>query len=430
MLTRLRLAAWKSFANAELRLGRRNALFGGCGAGKSNLLDALRVLSGIGHELSIDEILNGRLGALPRLGDSDPYEMRSWEGIRGGSRLVARMASRAPTTSASAVELQVGLGILGKARAARRKPAHEPPSENEGAAYRIVFHPEHEAVLGESLLFEGKEVFDSAPIANDPESPFFEVRYFPGTKGGRPHLKFEKSRPVLSQLARHPECSSRHRAVLRDVLASLSRVRVFDAPESGPGPRRLSGSGGRATGDPGRDLASSVASLLSKPKAGDFRGFVAKALRGQSLVLTNTMGELKVALQDDTQSGGAFEASVLAKGALRFLAVAAAIFQAGPADLLAIDDIESDLPPSLARRLVELLHVTSEAGTQVLFTTRVPIALAWLAEEDYKTTWLVKREEGGGSTVTSLDTDPGFAALVARQPIGGLFADGWLEGAL
>ena len=60
-----------------------------------------------------------------------------------------------------------------------------------------------------------------------------------------------------------------------------------------------------------------------------------------------------------------------------------------------------------------------------------PIVLAWLREEDYKTTFFCKRDdETGASVIAPLTEVPRFMEVVRKQPIGDLFAEAWLEGAL
>jgi hypothetical protein len=64
-------------------------------------------------------------------------------------------------------------------------------------------------------------------------------------------------------------------------------------------------------------------------------------------------------------------------------------------------------------------------------TSHSPLVLAWLNEEDHKTTFFCKKdEETGASTITPLSSVPRFKDLVRKQPVADLFAEGWLEGAL
>jgi len=94
--------------------------------------------------------------------------------------------------------------------------------------------------------------------------------------------------------------------------------------------------------------------------------------------------------------------------------------------------IENGIHPSRLRLLVELLKSQTRglSGPQVFATTHSPVVLAWLDEEDYKTTFLCRRDqETGASIITPLSEIPHLIDLVRKQPIGELFTEGWLEGA-
>ena len=54
--------------------------------------------------------------------------------------------------------------------------------------------------------------------------------------------------------------------------------------------------------------------------------------------------------------------------------------------------------------------------------------LAWLDEEDYKTTFWFERDASTGVTlVTPLSEVPRLRDVIRRHPISDLFAGGWLE---
>jgi predicted ATPase len=79
MIKRLTVEGFKSFRKVSIELGHFNLFIGENASGKSNLLEVFRVIQGIGSELTIDEILNGR---------SRSTLKDSWDGIRGGARHV------------------------------------------------------------------------------------------------------------------------------------------------------------------------------------------------------------------------------------------------------------------------------------------------------------------------------------------------------
>src|SRR5688572_7309881 len=76
MLKELLVRRFKSLSNVKLRFGGLNLLIGTNASGKSNFLDALRVLQGIGYGFTVTEIFDGK----PKSASSVV-----WDGIRGGS---------------------------------------------------------------------------------------------------------------------------------------------------------------------------------------------------------------------------------------------------------------------------------------------------------------------------------------------------------
>ena len=90
MIDRIVIENFKSLRRVDLALGRMNLFVGANGSGKSNLLDALRVLQGIGNGFTISEILDGK----PRSATSEV-----WEGIRGGGRHTLFVENKTSWTS-------------------------------------------------------------------------------------------------------------------------------------------------------------------------------------------------------------------------------------------------------------------------------------------------------------------------------------------
>jgi energy-coupling factor transporter ATP-binding protein EcfA2 len=101
MISELKIRNFKSLESVDLKLGSFNLLIGANASGKSNLLDALRLLQGVGSGLSIDEILDGK----------PPSDASArWPGIRGGSKSVA--FKRSDASSVRSVEIHVTLSGL------------------------------------------------------------------------------------------------------------------------------------------------------------------------------------------------------------------------------------------------------------------------------------------------------------------------------
>jgi len=145
-------------------------------------------------------------------------------------------------------------------------------------------------------------------------------------------------------------------------------------------------------------------------------------------ILEGALGEPIFALKEGDET---LPAPILSDGTLRFAAITAVFFQPDMPGIITIEEIENGIHPSRLRLLVELLKSqTRGAGPQVFATTHSPVVVAWLDEEDYKTTFLCRRDaESGASIITPLSEIPHLIDLVRKQPIGELFTEGWLEGA-
>lgn len=76
MIERIMIDNFKSLRHVDVTLGNLNLFIGTNASGKSNFIDALRVLQGIGNGFTISEILDGK----PKSATSEV-----WDGIRGGS---------------------------------------------------------------------------------------------------------------------------------------------------------------------------------------------------------------------------------------------------------------------------------------------------------------------------------------------------------
>lgn len=107
-------------------------------------------------------------------------------------------------------------------------------------------------------------------------------------------------------------------------------------------------------------------------------------------------------------------------------------FQPDPPHTLMIEEIENGIHPTRLRLLIELLKSQSaHRGIQVMATSHSPLAVAWLKEQDYGSTFLCKKDEKtGASTITPLASIPRFKELAREQPVADLLAEGWLETAV
>lgn len=410
MLTHLEVTGFKSFEKISLSLGNLNLFVGTNASGKSNFFDALRVLQGIGYGFTIEEVLNGK----PKSSNSDV-----WEPIRGGSARAQFLGHSQENLTADERIVRFDVAI---------KPSKD---SDELLYYQIGFSPLTGSVRSESFSTSDSDIYDSAPVGNKPQDPFFAVRYFTGRKGRQPHPSVEKSRPVLHQLLNNEQITRSDRESIQSCIRALSNTQRIDPVPAllreysqAPSVRRM--------GERGENFAALVRTILR-----DQRSKAAYVSWLQKLtptevedvtVLSGALGEALFALKE---RGIDYPAPILSDGTLRFAAITAAFFQPDMPNLLTIEEIENAIHPTRLRLLVELLKSQAQPDRQIMATTHSPIVLSWLKESDYHTTFFCKRnDQTGASEITPLSQVPRLLEVAKKQPVGDLFAEGWLEGAL
>jgi energy-coupling factor transporter ATP-binding protein EcfA2 len=416
LIQRIEIKGFKSLADVKLRLGNFNLFIGTNASGKSNFFDALRVLQGIGYGFTIDEILNGK----PKSASSE-----AWEPIRGGSTK-ADFVGVDSTESHSDPTIYFSVDIE---EAAAEKMYGLP----ETIQYNIGMSARHSSVRYERLQEGGRDIYDSSPIENSPSLPFFQVRYYPGRKGRQPHNTYEKARPILHQMLKDRSVTMSDKAVIERCIRALSNTQRID-PTPGVLREYSKAQLVRRMGEHGENFAALVKAILNDPEARS--GYLSWLKQLTPLefedvkVLRGALDEPLFAL---TEKGEDYPAPILSDGTLRFAAIAAAFFQPDMPDTLTIEEIENGIHPTRLRLLVELLKSQSQlSNRQVMATTHSPVVLSWLKEQDYATTFFCRRDENSGaSTIKPLTEVPDFVEVIhGKQPIGELFAEGWLEGAL
>ena len=405
MIDRIIIENFKNLRKVDLSLGRLNLFVGTNASGKSNFLEVLRILQGIGNGFNMGEILNGK----PRDATSEV-----WEGIRGGSAKCGFGGDQG---------IDVGIAASGRSN-------EIPPRKWD---YRIAFSPLNAWVMRERLRVE-TEFYEAAPVSAPwHDSGQLKVTY----SGGREHRMIVNACPLLGQLAAnlfHEEAT--HADLAASVAGLLANSQAFD-----PSPQVLrqyspAHAVGRM-GVRGEDFAALVHGICSDEKKKSAYLSWLRELRPEQVgdvgTLRGAVGEPMFMLVENLgEKKWRFPAPVLSDGTLRFAAIVAAFFQPSMPSIMTIEEIENGVHASRLRALVELLRSQSEhRKVQVFATTHSPTTLEWLHESDYRTTFLCSRDESTGeSTIRPLSEVPHFTEVVKKVPLADLLAEGWLEMAL
>lgn len=402
MITQIEIENFKSLKHVKLDMGQLNLFVGANASGKSNFLDALRVLQGIGYGFTIGEIFNGR----PKRANSV-----EWKSIRGGSTFACFRPRGSQNILDSPIKLKVKSLV-----------------DELTVEYCISFSVFWNHVIHERLLIAGDLIFEACLHAAPEKVEYLSVNH-PGNSGSPEEFQLPADVPVLTQISYRGFCSEKQRVILESFENNLSNIQQFD-PDlailkgySAPNPvRRM--------GERGENFAALVDEILKDQK--DKEAYLSWLHELDPIdiseinVIRGAINEAMFAVKDKSMT---HPAPILSDGTLRFAAITAAFFQPDMPDILTFEEIENGIHPTRLGVLVELLKNLSQ-DRQVMATTHSPTVLEWLREPDYKTTFLCKRdEETGESLILPLTEVPRFVEIAKKHPVTDLMVEGWLEDA-
>ena len=392
MIERIVIENFKSLRSVDLTLGRVNLFVGTNASGKSNFLEALRVLEGIGNGFTIGEILDGK----PRSAANEV-----WEGLRGGSAY----ACFAGTDDGKNITITAD-------------GTYEKPSSSSWG-YHIVFSPSGERSVVDEKITIGSVQFGSSDLDRFKDSV---------------NLPKNQKQPVLGTFY-HVDLNDSSTV---NIIATGSPIAKFlsNAQRIDPMPPTLRGYSQHdqvdRMGIRGENFAALVKTICRDEKTKDAYLSWLRHLRPEEVddvgTLSGALGEPMFMLREN---GRDFPAPVLSDGTLRFAALAAAFFQPDMPDIMTIEEIENGIHASRVQLLLELFRTQAEyRKTQIFATTHSPAILDWLQEEDYKTTFLCTRDESTGeSRIRPLADIPHFMDVIEKTPASELLSEGWFEAA-
>ena len=407
MLTAFKLNNFKSFQDeAVLPLGGAlTVLIGANAAGKSNVLEALRLLSWLagGNKLGAiqrevnraDKVVRGRVPDLFRRG-----ELRFALGCQvhdaaGDSSLSMALELRGDDLHIVAEHMDTGTGV----------PLYDMDQPSQG------------------------ELATEAGVA-----------YNNFSKGGnKPHIKVTDQMAVFAQLDSPASFHANHRKAQQEIpkvckayQALLSNVLFLD-----PVPARMrdfSFLADKRLGGDGANLSSVLYQLWCEGELrGELISFI-QSLPEQDITgldfLKGPRGDVMVQLIE-TFSGTPrrFEAALLSDGTLRVLAIAAAMLSAPEGSLVVIEEIDNGVHPSRARHLLERIQAVAERRhLRVLLSTHNPAMLDALPDKAVPDVVFCYRDtRSGDSRLVRLGSLPDAPELFIQDSLGHLMTSGALD---
>jgi predicted ATPase len=413
MLHTFTLQNFKSYVRARLPLGALTVMIGANAAGKSNAIEALRLLSWLaqGQKLSAikyavnaaDKIVRGRVEDLCR---------------QGGTTL--KLGCEVSGTAWSNLEISVAL---------REGELHV-------CAERIT--APNEAVPLYDLDQPSSGASSDAGVA-----------YNNFSRGrNKPHITVSDQMAVFTQLDSPASFRPEHERAQQEIPSTtrlyqqlLANILFLDPVParmrdySFENERRLQGDGANLSSVLfdlwGTDEAATQEPHLTQRQ--DILGFI-QSLPEQDISLLGFLhgprGEVMVQLVETF--GGTpkpYDAPLLSDGTLRVLAIAAAMLSAPQESLVVIEEIDNGVHPSRAHHLLDRINrIAQRRSLRVLLSTHNPALLDALPASALNDVVFCYRDPAGGdSRLVRLADVPDVPELLVQGTLGHLMTSGALE---
>ena len=402
MLTKLAVRNFKSLVDVTVEFPRLAVLFGPNAAGKTNLLDAIAALSGIGNARTLSDVLD-------RPSPVRGHALEVFSFPAGGlPALVEQRNAR--------FLLEADLAVGTERYRYRVEPTIEPRSG------RLTVADEYLALLERTGNPRGAPAIERVGSA---------LRVW---RKGRPAQPCDESigldHAVLSDRSlagdEHPEIETVRRELGQWCTHYLDPAAAMRVPRA---PADVSGVGAH-----GEDVAPFLNKLRAE-KPQHFKAVVrtlrtiVPGIESLAVALDGRAGTLDILVRE---GGVEYPAHVVSEGTLRVLALCAIALNPWAGSLLAIEEPENGVHPrrlDLVARL--LMSLATDGERQVIVTTHSPLfcdAVLKLAPPQPGSVGIFNVRRSGRATSVepfdaagSLIEDPEIAAMLTSQAERGLF---------
>jgi predicted ATPase len=413
MLTAITLENFKSYRTARLSLSALTVLIGANASGKSNAIEALRLISWLAQSQklsaiqstvqSADRVLRGRVDDLGfrstnTFGLGCETDRKSW------NQLAMHLSLRDDGLHISKETLtEIGATV----------PLYdlEQPSTGRGNDVNVAYNNFSKGRNKPHIICT-----DQMAIFTQLDSP---------ATFSSPHKQSQKL---------IPEVTRQYQDWLGKILF-LDPVPARMRDYSFPSEKNLQGDG--------TNLSSVLFDLWGTDKVADTEPFKSQrqailafiqSLPEQDIASLNFLTEPRggVLLQLEETFGGEsrhYDASLLSDGTLRVLAIAAAMLSAAEGSLVVIEEIDNGVHPSRAHHLLQQIQrIASERSLRVLLSTHNPAMLDALPDSAVPDVVFCYRDPAdGASRLVRLADVPDYPELIAQGTLGHLMTSGALE---
>lgn len=426
MLNAFFLKNFKSFRDARLPLGPLTMLVGANASGKSNLIEALRLLSWIGQGQRLpniqralsadDQVIRGRIHEILPEGETTftlgcEIEAETWNKLtvtlenRNGD---LHIAEESVTDKAGGAPLYTV----------------EQKSEGSGGDIRVSYN---------NFARGGKK---PQIVCSDQMAVFCQL-----DTEGRFEAKHEKARKVIPDTTESYRYNISNILILDPIPSNMRSYSYIDDWRLKNDGKNVSSSL-KTLSEPWVDIyvdknGGQIFPITDNNTNKKNKFFILDLINSipENKILdysfeTTTRNQVMVTL---TETFGGKErevpAALLSDGTLRVLAIAAAMLSAPEGGLVVIEEIDNGVHPSRAKHLIEKIYEIAKARSlRVLLSTHNPALLDALPDAAVSDAVFCYRDpEQGDSRLVRLADLPSYPKLVAQGPLGYLTTTGALD---
>ena len=391
MITELRLRNWKSFFDATLFIDPITVLIGTNASGKSNIFDALKLLSAFASPIDIMDIAKNVRGGAEGI-------------IRRGEQMCNLTITMEGDKSSEQLIYEVALAFDDQ---------------------RNIYIKDESLILATTkknlVMFERKEL-------DEMNKSLVSVALY--TEGKPRYQNFSAKTSVLSQIE-YVNCVRRIKDSTLTVVNNLRKIRL-----SNPIPERMRDFAplSKTIAEDASDLAGYLANLDEELKSVTYEAILKylkplpdrdiKSIRADKIPMTD---KAMLFCTEEWTAGHTQEQSALgmSDGTLRFAGIIAMLITAEDKALILLEELDKGVHPSRAKDLVKMLkEIGKQKKLDIICTTHNATFVDELGPQMIPFISYIKRNEENGCTdIHLLEENEQLARLMASKSVGDMMTN-------
>ena len=391
MITELRLRNWKSFFDATLFIDPITVIIGTNASGKSNIFDALKLLSALASPIDIMDIAKNVRGGAEGI-------------IRRGEQMCNLTITMEGDKSSEQLIYEVALAF---------------------DEQRNIYIKDESLILATTkknlVMFERKEL-------DEMNKSLVSVALY--TEGKPRYQNFSAKTSVLSQIE-YVNCVRRIKDSTLTVVNNLRKIRL-----SNPIPERMRDFAplSKTIAEDASDLAGYLANLDEELKSGTYEAILKylkplpdrdiKSIRADKIPMTD---KAMLFCTEEWTAGHTQEQSALgmSDGTLRFAGIIAMLITAEDKALILLEELDKGVHPSRAKNLVKMLkEIGKQKKLDIICTTHNATFVDELGPQMIPFISYIKRNEENGCTdIHLLEENEQLARLMASKSVGDMMTN-------